>query len=85
MPEPVTLLALKPLANARRLWITLVTVTLLAGSLVEVLLAPIWVWLFLGETATTATFVGGAVLLVAVVLNALIGARERATGAPVLA
>jgi drug/metabolite transporter (DMT)-like permease len=54
-------------------------------SLVEVLLAPIWVWVFLGETATAATFVGGAVLLVAVVLNALIGARERATAAPVLA
>lgn len=53
-------------------------------SLVEVLLAPIWVWAFLGETATTATFVGGAVLLVAVVLNALIGARERAQSGLIL-
>jgi drug/metabolite transporter (DMT)-like permease len=53
-------------------------------SLVEVLLAPIWVWAFLGETATAATFIGGAVLLVAVVLNALIGARERAQSGLVL-
>jgi drug/metabolite transporter (DMT)-like permease len=48
-------------------------------SMVEVLLAPIWVWLVLGETATTATFVGGAVVLAAVALNALSGARRRAT------
>lgn len=44
-------------------------------SLIEVLLAPIWVFLILGETATPATFVGGGVLLAAVVLNAVIGAR----------
>jgi drug/metabolite transporter, DME family len=44
-----------------------------------VLLAPIWVWLFLNETASQATFVGGGIVLVAVVLNALSGARRRAT------
>jgi drug/metabolite transporter, DME family len=48
-------------------------------ALVEVLLAPIWVWLFLNETASQATFVGGGIVLVAVVLNALSGARRRAT------
>ena len=47
-------------------------------SLVEVLLAPIWVWLFLGETASAQTFVGGAVLLAAVAFNAFAGARSRA-------
>lgn len=50
-------------------------------SLIEVLLAPIWVFVFLGETASTATFVGGGVLLAAVTLNAVMGARgPRAEG-----
>jgi len=44
-------------------------------SLIEVLLAPVWVFLLLGETATPATFIGGGVLLAAVVLNAVMGAR----------
>jgi drug/metabolite transporter, DME family len=44
-------------------------------SLVEVLLGPLWVFLVLGETASRATFVGGGVLLVAVALNAIMGAR----------
>jgi drug/metabolite transporter, DME family len=44
-------------------------------SLVEVLLGPLWVFLVLGETASQATFVGGGVLLVAVALNAIMGAR----------
>ena len=48
-----------------------------AFTLVEVMLAPVWVWLFLGETATAATFAGGAVVLVAVALNAVAGARRR--------
>jgi drug/metabolite transporter, DME family len=48
-------------------------------SLIEVMLAPIWVWLFLGETASAATFMGGAILLVAVMLNAVAGARSNAT------
>ena len=46
-------------------------------SLVEVMLAPVWVWLFLGEGASAATFVGGAILLVAIALNALTGMRHR--------
>lgn len=44
-------------------------------SLIEVLLAPIWVFLILGETASAATFIGGGVLLAAVALNAIMGAR----------
>lgn len=39
-------------------------------SLVEVLLGPLWVWLFLGETVSQGTLTGGAVLLAAVLLNA---------------
>ncbi|MFZ1345415.1 MAG: DMT family transporter [Tabrizicola sp.] len=46
-------------------------------SMVEVLLAPVWVFLLLGETASTATFIGGGVLLAAVCLNAIMGAREQ--------
>ena len=46
-------------------------------SLAEVLLAPVWVWLFLGETATVYTLVGGAILLAAITGNALSGKRRR--------
>ena len=46
-------------------------------SLIEVLLGPLWVWLLMGETASAATFVGGGVLLAAVALNAVMGARAQ--------
>jgi drug/metabolite transporter (DMT)-like permease len=49
-------------------------------SLIEVMLGPLWVWLLMGETASAATFVGGGVLLAAVVLNAVIGARSQRPG-----
>ncbi|MCU0899657.1 MAG: DMT family transporter [Cypionkella sp.] len=52
-------------------------------SMVEVLLAPLWVFVVLGETASAGTWVGGAVLLAAVALNALSGARRRPPGLPV--
>ena len=48
-------------------------------SNIEVMLAPLWVWLFLNETASAATFTGGAILLVAVTLNGISGARRAAT------
>jgi DME family drug/metabolite transporter len=47
-------------------------------SLVEVLLAPVWAWAFLGEITTTGTLIGGAVLLAAVILNAYGGRRTMA-------
>ena len=50
--------------------------TLLAN--IEVLLGPVWVWIFVGETAGTATLLGGLVLLAAVVANGLIGLRHAA-------
>ena len=40
-------------------------------SLCEVLLAPIWVWIFLGEGATRLTFIGGFILLIAIILNSI--------------
>ena len=45
-------------------------------SLAEVLLGPVWVWLFLGETATINTLVGGVVLLAAIAGNAVSGKRR---------
>jgi len=42
-------------------------------SLAEVLLGPLWVWLFLGETATIYTLIGGAVLLAAIIGNTISG------------
>ena len=46
-------------------------------SLAEVLLGPLWVWLFLGETFTAYTLIGGAILLAAIAGNALSGARRK--------
>lgn len=46
-------------------------------SLAEVLLGPLWVWLFLGETATVNTLIGGAVLLAAIAGNAVSGKRRK--------
>ncbi|MDU8914178.1 DMT family transporter [Aestuariicoccus sp. MJ-SS9] len=46
-------------------------------SLAEVLLGPLWVWLFLGETASPNTLIGGAVLLAAIMGNALSGKRRK--------
>lgn len=50
-------------------------------SLAEVVLAPLWVFLILGETATPATLLGGAVVIAALVLNARAGAQGRAAAA----
>ncbi len=49
-------------------------------SLVEVLLAPLWVWLLLDETVSRGTLIGGAVLLAAVLLNAYGGRVQRVQG-----
>lgn len=52
-------------------------------SMIEVLLAPLWVWLVFAETASPATFAGGAVVLAAVLVNALSGARRAPVAPPV--
>ena len=46
-------------------------------TMTEDLLGPLWVWLLLGEVAGFFTFVGGAILLVAIAGNALTGLRRR--------
>ena len=39
--------------------------------LVETLLGPIWVWLFLNEIPPMSVFIGGGIIMVAVVLKIL--------------
>ena len=46
-------------------------------SMTEVLLGPLWVWIFIGETASFYTLVGGAILLLAIAGNAISGLRHR--------
>lgn len=46
-------------------------------SLGEVLLGPVWVWLFLGETVDRYTLLGGVLLLAAIAGNALSGLRRK--------
>jgi drug/metabolite transporter (DMT)-like permease len=38
-------------------------------TLLEVVLGPAWVWIFLGEQPSTATLLGGAIVLVAVLIE----------------
>ena len=46
-------------------------------SLTEVLLGPLWVWMFVGETASFYTLLGGVILLMAIAGNALTGLRRK--------
>ena len=46
-------------------------------SMTEVVLGPIWTWLFVGETASPLTLLGGAVLMLAIAGNALSGLRRK--------
>ena len=46
-------------------------------SMAEVLLAPLWVWLVLGETASGSTLAGGALVLSAIAGNAVSGMRRK--------
>ena len=56
---------------------TVPAVELTLLSLAEVVLGPLWVWFFLGETATPYTLAGGAILLSAIAGNAISGARRK--------
>jgi len=46
-------------------------------SMTEVVLAPIWVWIVLGETVGIYTLLGGSVLLIAIAGNAISGLRRK--------
>jgi drug/metabolite transporter (DMT)-like permease len=47
-------------------------------TLLEVVLGPLWVWLFLSEQPATVTLVGGAIVLAAVLVEARGGAAPAA-------
>jgi drug/metabolite transporter (DMT)-like permease len=51
---------------------------LLSG--IEVVLAPVWVWIFLNETADENTLIGGAFILIAALWNGVAHARRSAGG-----
>lgn len=51
-----------------------VEVTLIA--LLEPILGPFWVWLFIGEQPATTTLIGGAVVIVALAVHVLLTARR---------
>ncbi len=46
-------------------------------SMTEVLLGPLWVWIFVGETAGFYTLLGGAILMLALAGNAVSGLRRK--------
>ena len=46
-------------------------------SLAEAILGPIWVFLFLNETASVNTLIGGAIVLLAIAGNALAGTKRK--------
>ena len=39
--------------------------------LIETVMAPIWVWIFLDEIPTIYTFVGGSVIIITLIVNSL--------------
>ena len=51
-------------------------------SMSEVVLAPLWVWLFLSETVSLFTLVGGVLLLAALSGDAISGLRRKPTPVP---
>jgi drug/metabolite transporter (DMT)-like permease len=50
-------------------------------STLETPLGPVWVWLAFGEVPTTAAFVGGAIVLAAVVGHIVAESRSPEPGA----
>ncbi|MFT5116014.1 MAG: drug/metabolite transporter (DMT)-like permease [Parasphingorhabdus sp.] len=45
--------------------------------LLESVLGPLWVWLVLAETPTTRTFIGGGIILCALIMNLMLSLRRR--------
>jgi drug/metabolite transporter (DMT)-like permease len=46
-------------------------------TMAEVMLAPVWAFLLLGETASRATLAGGSLILLAIAVNAVSGMRRK--------
>ena len=45
-------------------------------ALIETVLGPFWVWLGVGETPSTNALIGGGIVILAIVINALVGMRN---------
>ncbi|MDU8929860.1 DMT family transporter [Alisedimentitalea sp. MJ-SS2] len=56
---------------------TVPAVELTLLSMAEVVLGPVWVWLFLGEAVSVNTMIGGVILLAAILGNAVSGMRRK--------
>ena len=44
--------------------------------IIETMMAPIWVWIFLNEKPTTYTFIGGSLILITLVINSLYSLKK---------
>lgn len=44
--------------------------------IIETIMAPIWVWIFLNEKPTTYTFIGGSLILITLVINSLYSLKK---------
>ena len=51
-------------------------------TLLEIVLGPLWVWIALGERPGTSTLIGGAIVLAAVVFEAIGEPEESAVPPP---
>jgi len=50
--------------------------------LMETVLGPLWVWMFLNEAPPLQTFYGGVLVIAAILINAALGYRAEAAGKP---
>ena len=39
--------------------------------IIETIMAPVWVWLFLNEIPSSNTFIGGSIILATLILNSI--------------
>lgn len=78
----LTALAIAPVVFFRGARLLAPAETSLVGT-IETPLAPLWVWLAFGETPTGRTFIGGLVVMAAVIGYLTVGLkRQKAAGAP---
>ena len=45
--------------------------------IIETIMAPIWVWIFLKEIPSSYTFIGGSIILLTLIINALYNLRKK--------
>ncbi|MDY0051165.1 MAG: DMT family transporter, partial [Aliarcobacter sp.] len=45
--------------------------------LIETIMAPIWVWIFLNEIPTIYTFIGGSVIIITLIINSLYTLKKK--------